>query len=93
MSVRNVTGFRPLDSVDCRRLQWPELAGCRQPPRSPVRPLSNAQRAFNTKWPLAPYGSGMNGRQGWQFPTVATGESTIEEAAVDDVVTKINERR
>jgi len=34
----------------------------------------------------APYGSGMNGRQGWVSPTVATGGSTLGEAAVDDVV-------
>lgn len=35
------------------------LAESCRPPRSYVRPLSNALRAFNTQWPLAPYGSVM----------------------------------
>jgi len=35
------------------------LAGCCPPPRSPVRPLSNALRAFNAQWPWAPCESGL----------------------------------
>jgi hypothetical protein len=41
------------------------MAGCCPPPRSPVRPLSNALRAFNAQWPLAPCESGLNGRHEW----------------------------
>jgi len=36
-----------------------ELAGSCPPPRSPVRPLSNALRAFNAQWPWAPCESGL----------------------------------
>ena len=35
------------------------------PPRSTVRPLSNALRAFNTHWSWAPCDSGLNGRHEW----------------------------
>jgi hypothetical protein len=63
-----------------------DLAGSCRPPRSPVRPLFNALRAFNTGWRRAPYELGMYGRQGRLLPVVATGVSKLPEIAVDDVV-------
>ena len=39
----------------------PEMAGCRLSPRSPVRPLSCALRAFHTRVAVR---SGLNGRHG-----------------------------
>ena len=64
--------------------QLPQVARCCPSPRSPVRPLSNALRAFDTQWPWAPCESGLNSRHGW----IALGE-----AAVDDVLPLINERQ
>jgi hypothetical protein len=52
-------------SVFERNALRPFLAGCCPPPRSPVRPLSNALRAFNAQWPWAPCESGLNGRHEW----------------------------
>ncbi len=72
------------DSIPAVR-EYPLMAGCCPPPRSPVRRLSKALRAFNTQRPWAPYRSGMNGRQGRPL-SAATGGSTVGEAAVDDVV-------
>jgi len=55
--------YRGASEAALRRLLL--LAGCCPPPPSPVRPLSNALRAFNTLWPWAPCEAGLNGRLGW----------------------------
>ena len=56
--VRRALIGRDRFRAECR----PDMAGSSRPLRSPVRPLSDALQAFNTRRPLAPYGSGMKGR-------------------------------
>ncbi len=83
--------FLLLDDAIPAVREHPQLAGCCRPLRSPVRPLSNALRAFNTRWPWTPYGSGLQVAKPGRLRRSPRLDRRSESVPVNDVVPKINE--
>ena len=69
------------------------MAGSCRPPRSYLRLLSNALRAFNTHWPWTPYGSGIQVAKPGHLRRSSRPDRRSESVPVDDAVPKINDRQ
>jgi hypothetical protein len=67
------------------------MAGSCRPPRSYVRPLSDALWALSTQWPWTPYGSGMQVSKPGHRRRSPRLDRRSESVAVDDVGPKIND--